>query len=121
MVTTRLASLMLVDAVGRWFRRTWWPGSELQRFDLRQHVLDARAHLIALFAQRGDFGGRAFAVDQLLAQRADLVAERPVLRGQAGALAAHLLDHRDELADLLFEAFDGVEFDALGGLGHGGS
>ena len=52
---------------------------------------------------------------------ADLVAERAVLRGEPGPFAAHLLDQRDELADLLFEAFDGVEFDALGGLGHGGS
>ena len=56
-----------------------------------------------------------------LRSAAHFVAERAVLGREPGPFAAHLLDQRDELADFVFEAFDGVDFDALGGLGHGGS
>src|SRR3954452_3605303 len=114
-------------------------GSEVQRLDLLQHVVDARTNLVALGAQgrqldpgglglggadlgRVELGAKpgvlfrraclfGAGTGELLGDAGLLGACPPELFADPRALATSTVEYRDELFQLLFQPVDGVQFD----------
>src|SRR4029079_19675128 len=87
--------------------------SQIQRFKLFEHVADARSNQIALVAQRLQFGGYRFARGKAGAQRFELARQPLVFFRLPGLFGFHPIDQADEPFDLVFEAIDGLELDAV--------
>src|SRR3954470_10215513 len=98
---------------------------QVQRLDLLEHVVDARADLLALAAQGGELGAGALRVGHLEPGRVELGAQPGVLLGGAGLLGARApefvgdarllgagpIEDRDQLLQLLLEPVDRFDVD----------
>src|SRR5436309_467001 len=75
--------------------------SEVQRFELLEHIRHAHPNSVALAPQRRDFGRRCFAGAQARAHRFDFARQPLIFLRRSRLIGLHSIDHCDEELDLL--------------------
>jgi hypothetical protein len=87
---------------------------------VRDHLADARAHELALVAERGQFRGGAFRFAQPRPRRAQLAFEPRDIVLPLRADGAQRVDHADQQADFFFEAINRLQVNGSTSAGHAG-
>jgi len=81
-------------------------GLQVQRFDLLEHFVDTTADVIAFLAQRVQLAASALSLGEAGAGGVEFAAEPGIVVRRARVFRSGAVENRDELLELLLEAFD---------------